>query len=606
MFWRKNKSKKREKIIIKEPEKEFISWKRKLLRMSIISFLVTFIAILIVGMKFFYPFHVVIGLGVYIISYIPFIKRIVLSRKTWKKYHYYKFTEKFFKKEKRRLILVILLSVFIIVFFWLRPLDEKPFAGLTDEQVKQMIADDMHLSVTAMDYLETTGNTLLTRLENKESNIFTQNEILNSFEEFLKAVSFSESLTDKHRYFASLSYSLWEERVSSFLISYSLYIKKYEIVHRIMTTVTGSELQKKTLNQYNVFAGRNNIYNEMVTRFYQPKTRLRLTLGYLYMRVFATPNEDRGDEFGLLNQKAISSYSYLRSNFISTLSHTGEVLLDDSERKIFEVWFPIQKGVANAMGHTILTARGEEGFITTEQALEMGKMLEPGDIVLQRRNWHLSNVGIPGFYSHAALYTGGLEKMNEYFASEFPYFGFNKFSEYIENKFPVIYKAYLKEDDKGYTGEVMEAIEPGVILQSLSKSLDADFVVALRPNLLSKKDKLLALISAFEEFGKPYDYNFDFDTTDTLVCSELVYNSYAERLPLKKGIHFSVPMMSGRRMLTPLNIAEKFIKEKGIDQPELSFVYFLKGNEKTQQSRVATEAEFIETVSWSKFSFMQQ
>lgn len=601
MFWRKKKN-----VTKKEPEAEFHSWRRKLLRMSLISTLITFVALLIVGLKIFYPFHTVIGVSIYIFSYIPLIHRIVLSRKTWKKYHYYKFTEKFFIKEKRRLILFIIFSVCIISFLWIRPMDEKPFDGLSKDQIIKMVNDDMHISITAMDYLESAGNTLLTNLEKEKINAISSKEISNSFEEFLRAVSFSESLTDRHRYFATIPYSLWNERVSSFLISYSLYIKKYEIVHRVMTSVSGSELKKKILNQYSIFAERDDIYNEMVTRFYHPKTRLRLSLGYLYMRVFAMPNENRNDEFKLLNTKSISSYGYLKNNFITTLSHTGEILLDDSERRMFEVWFPIQKGLANTMGHTILTARGTKGFITTEQAIEMGKAMDPGDILLQRRNWHLSNIGIPGFYSHAALYTGNLYEMDAYFASEFPYLGFNKFSEYLENKLPKVYEAYKTKDSEGYNKEIIEAIEPGVVLQSLRKSLDADFVVALRPNKLNKKDKMLSLISSFEEFGKPYDYNFDFDTTDVLVCSELVFNSYIEHLPYKKGLHFDVQMLSGRKMLTPLDIAKKFIKEKGTDKSELSFVYFLKGSEKNQSSRVASEDEFIETVSWSKFSFMQQ
>lgn len=591
---------------IKSPEKEFVSWKKKLLKMSAVSLFFTFVSLLIVGMKVFYPFHTVIGVGIYVISFVPFIRRIVLSRKTWKKYQYYKFAETFFIKEKKRLLLFVLFTVFVICFFWLHPLDDKPFANLTNEQISQMVSEDISISITAMDYLESTGNTLLSNLEKKEINVVDAKNISASFEEFLKAVSFSESLTDKHRYFASLPYRMWDKRVSSFLISYSLYIKKYEIVHRIMRDVSGSDVQKKILNQNSAFAGRGNIYNEMVTRFYHPKTRMRISLGYLYMKVFAGADADRGDEFKLLNQKSVESYAYLRSNFISTIVHSGEVLLDDSERKMFEVWFPIQKNVANAMGHTILTARGNEGFITADQALEMGTVMEPGDIILQRRNWHLSNVGIPGFYSHAALYTGSLEKMDKYFVTEFPYLGYNKFSELVKDKFPKVYEAYYEQDDYGYSGEIMEAIEPGVVLQSLAKSLNADFVVALRPNLLTKKDKLLSLLVTFEEFGKPYDYNFDFDTTDALVCSELVYNSYAEYMPLKQGLHFEVPLMSGRRMLTPLNIAEKFIKERGTEKPELSFVYFLKGNENTQLSRVATEEEFVETVSWSKFSFMQQ
>ena len=585
---------------------DFSLTRKKLLKTSLISISITLVALAIVGLKLLYPFHVVIGVTFYIISYIPFFYRIYASRKTWQKYHTYKYARTFFIKEWIRLAFALVFIVLSISFLWLRPLDEKPFKDMSLDEIRILVKDDLYQSITAMDYLETTGNELLTELESNREDVNTTENISNKFDQFLMAVSFSESLTDRHRYFASIPYRLWNDRVSSFLISYSLYVKKYEIVHRIMMTVSGNEYKKKVLNQYMPHVERSGVYTEMVTRFYMPKTRLRLSGGLLYMRMFGFPNDYRVGPFELLYKKANSSYGYLFKNIKTTIVKTGEVLVSNIEERMFDTWFPIQKTVANAMGKAILTTRGKDGFITEEQALEMEKEMLPGDFMLQRRNWHLSNVGIPGFWTHAVFYTGSLEKMNEYFASEFPYEGFDDFSSYIKEKFPEIYDSYTKNDVDGYPKSVIEAIDPAVLIQSITKSSDADFVVVLRPYLLSKRDVMLAVLKAFDNVGKPYDYNFDFDTRDAIVCSELVFDALFERPPEKTGVSFATSLLNGRKMVSPLDMAKKFANEYGGDDAELSFIYFLRGNEKTEVSRVASVEEFLESLSWSKFSFFQK
>lgn len=588
------------------PQEEFKKSRKSLLRLSVVSIAVTFLALAIVGLKILYPFHMIIGLSVYVLSFVPIARRIYLSRKAWQKYRSYEFSRTFFRKERHRLMFAFIFIMGSILFLWVRPLDEKPFAAYSNTQIQELIVDDLYQSVSAMDYLETTGNALVVTLVDTKDDSNSTKEITNLFNDFLRAVSFSESLTDKHRYFASIPYSLWNERVDSFLISYSLYVKKYEIVHRIMSTVSGSEYKKKVLNQYIPYASRGNVYDEMVVRFYTPKTRLRLSGGALYMFAFVRPNENRVDAHELLYGKASESYKYLFEHFFSTIAHTGEVLLDRTERKMFDSWFPIQKTVANSMGRIILTTRGKDGFITPVQAAEMGHSMQPGDIMLQRRNWHLSNVGIPGFWTHSAVYTGDLAEMDRYFAAEFPYGGYNTISSLLKAKYPKVYELYKMNDTDGYPPSVIEAIEPGVVIRSLPVSADADFVVVLRPRLLNKHDGLRALLEAFENVGKPYDYNFDFDTRDAFVCSELVFDAYFENLPEKHGLHFTTSLVNGRKIVSPLDMANKFIQERGTTMAELSFVYFLRGNEATQSASVGSEDEFIKSVSWSKFSFFQK
>lgn len=586
-------------------QKEFNANRKKLLRLSLISFALTIISLGIVGTKLFYPFHFIIGITIYLISFVPLIKRIYLSKQAWKKYQAYTWSANFFKKERWRLFIVVLFIILTTAFFWLRPLDEKPFEDFTNQEISQIVKDDLYQSVTAMDYLETTGNELLTLLSSDEANANVNADITEAFNNFLKAVSFSESLTERHRYFHTIPYSIWDDRETSFLISYSLYAKKYEIVHRIMEAVSGSEFKKKVLNQYIPEFNRNNIQKEMITRFYEPKTRLRLTGGYLYLNIFADSTNSNNEAYEMLVNKSEGSYDYLKSNFISTIFSSGEIAVDSVEQKMFDTWFPIQKTVASAMGRAIITTRGKDGLIENEQIIEMQKVMLPGDIMLQRRNWHISNVGIPGFWTHAALYTGDLKTMDTYFASEFPFQNHASFSEYLASDFPEVYAKYNQPDAQGFLPSTLEAIEAGVISQSLPASANADFVVVLRSKL-DKRDVLLALQRAFEHFGKPYDFDFDFDTRDALVCSELVYDAYFPKEPEKKGIKFTTSLVNGRKMVSPLDIANKYASDKNAGTTALDFVYFIGSDEETKATHILTEADFTDSITWSKFSFLQE
>jgi len=340
----------------------------------------------------------------------------------------------------------------------------------------------------------------------------------------------------------------------------------------------------------------------MAEEYYHPKTILRINIGQAYLQTLIDKvygKEIENQNYLALLETAKNDYIALKDRLGDTLINSAKVGSEKIEKGFFTLWFPIQKNAAKALGHTYISKRDFK-FITTEQIQEMKKSMEPGDIMLQRRNWYASNIGIPGFWAHAAIYTGTLENMDSYFADEFPYDGVNNMSEYLKEKLPAVYEKF-NEITNGFVQAVIEGKEPGIILQPLEVSAGADYNVTLRPKV-SKKDKLLSLIRAFENFGKPYDFNFDFETRDAMVCSELVYDAYQAQEG-KTGINFPLSVMNGRKIMTPVDIAKKFREEYGKDNAELDFVYFLDGNEETGTATVKDADEFVKTLDRPKYSF---
>jgi hypothetical protein len=78
-------------------------------------------------------------------------------------------------------------------------------------------------------------------------------------------------------------------------------------------------------------------------------------------------------------------------------------------------WLPIQTGVSEWMGDTKVYRTGRS-LISPAQVEQLKKLLQPGDVLLERREWYVSNVGLPGFWSHAALYIGTVEDRRAFFA----------------------------------------------------------------------------------------------------------------------------------------------------------------------------------------------
>lgn len=258
-----------------------------------------------------------------------------------------------------------------------------------------------------------------------------------------------------------------------------------------------------------------------------------------------------------------------------TAKNAGRIVSDT----MFTAWFPLQKGVSEWMGDTKVL-RKERALISEEQLHTLQDILEPGDILLVRREWYLSNIGLPGYWPHAALYIGTREERRAYFANDAlrdwvrsqgePSGDFEKL---LMSRAGAHYEQSMTAAH-GESVRVIEAISEGVSFTSLEHAGGGDSLVVLRPNR-SPQVKARAISRAFHFAGRPYDFDFNFLTDASLVCTELIYKAYEG----EGGLQLPLDTVMGRPVLPANRIAVLFDEEYDSPSRQLEFVAFLDGHE---------------------------
>ena len=174
----------------------------------------------------------------------------------------------------------------------------------------------------------------------------------------------------------------------------------------------------------------------------------------------------------------------------------------------------ILMGIMEAVGRTASEfVEKKNKQVSGEILVSIAGFLQPGDVIITRHAKALTNLFLPGFWPHAALYVGTCEQRE------------------AENC-------------------VLEARKDGVRLRSLQDTLSVDAFVVLRPNLDSESIGK-AIERAFMHEGKMYNFDFDFFNSDRVVCTELVYRSYDGL----DGLQIPLNERAGRKVLS----AEDFL-----------------------------------------------
>lgn len=288
----------------------------------------------------------------------------------------------------------------------------------------------------------------------------------------------------------------------------------------------------------------------------------------------------------------------------SNLDALAKNKLDVLKDEVFARWFPLQKGVATWFGDTRVAAE-DRRLVSDAQIAELGRKLQPGDIVLERRNWYLSNIGLPGFWPHAALWIGTQDDVRAAFDSDPETVArFGKLSERLARERPAAWAALARPDASGHPSGVLEAVSEGVVVSSLQHSCGADYVAALRPRI-PRWALAQAIDRALSYFGRPYDFDFDFATDDAVVCSELVVKAFEPGAPDAPGLRVPYVTVAGRRAIPPTEIVRAFAAERGRETRQLDFVHFLDGREGQRRAMVADESALAASAERPKWDVLQ-
>ena len=171
--------------------------------------------------------------------------------------------------------------------------------------------------------------------------------------------------------------------------------------------------------------------------------------------------------------------------------------------------------------------------------------LQPLDILLEKTPFRLTDKLIPGHFGHVAIWTGTKSELID--LGLWQDLHIKPYNEEI---------GLSGNPDSKDEHQIIEALRSGVQLSTLEHFMNIDDFAILRPVFkegTSEEDKLAltkeALIMAFRQLGKKYDFNFDVNTTDKIVCSELAYVSFP-------SMDWPTDKTLGRYSISPDNVAK--------------------------------------------------
>ncbi len=178
----------------------------------------------------------------------------------------------------------------------------------------------------------------------------------------------------------------------------------------------------------------------------------------------------------------------------------------------------------------------DDSRVTPAIQKQLAEFLKPGDVLVTRHDFVASNLFLPGYWPHAALYIGSDTERDNLGV---------ELDEKIAQR---------------WTGGIrtLEAQKDGVLFRPLAETLDVDEVIILRPNL-DEKQISKALSRAVQHEGKGYNFDFDFFSSDQLVCTEVVFRAYDGLGELK----FELIERAGRLSLSAEDLLDMAMNQNG-------------------------------------------
>jgi hypothetical protein len=204
-------------------------------------------------------------------------------------------------------------------------------------------------------------------------------------------------------------------------------------------------------------------------------------------------------------------------------------------------------------GNTAGAIKFRKGYLDKNGPLnaEIITELKPLDMITEKTPFILTDKFIPGNFGHNAIWLGTKDQLINLGMWDHPS---------IKKLQPMI--------EIGYS--IIETDRSGTHLKNIEKFMNVDdFAIMRLEGAIENKTYYEQVYQvAIAQLGKTYDFNFDVETTDKLVCSELLYQSFGD-------IAWPTEKYLGRMTISPDNIASLIVYANS----PMKLEYYIKGQE---------------------------
>lgn len=251
---------------------------------------------------------------------------------------------------------------------------------------------------------------------------------------------------------------------------------------------------------------------------------------------------------------ASPSYKVFRNGLIDRLFQFAEIRGSDKFHKINDMLFTyapssVTDFLSWGFGNTVGMVEQRKGKLHPIHKPLLSRMITPQmkplDVLLEKTPFRLTDRFIPGHWGHVAIWIGSKEQLQS--EGLWDLITNENTQPAWRNMSPKKRERIVEALSKGEV--ILEALRPGVQLNSLEHFLNIDDFLVLRPDYIQnnpqRKAELIA--QALTHFEKDYDFNFDVKTADKIVCSELAYWVFSD-------IKWHTEHKLGRDSISPDNI----------------------------------------------------
>ncbi|MGC4073730.1 MAG: YiiX/YebB-like N1pC/P60 family cysteine hydrolase [Nibricoccus sp.] len=277
-----------------------------------------------------------------------------------------------------------------------------------------------------------------------------------------------------------------------------------------------------------------------VRHFLNPLNRARLARAVVWYRAEGSKAADRSEDEILLDEIIAQSpgYAFFTQNLASRTLEEWRIGGHAAVTFVTDLTDRFGKEVMNtaslAVGNTVGLVETRKGFLTElppDRRAVIASRIRPLDVLLEKTPFRLTDASIPGHYGHVAIWVGTEAELRELDLWENP-----------------LVRPHHDAIRNG--ARIVEALRPGVQINTLDHFLNIDDLLVLRRRELTLEQTRAALLRTFAQIGKEYDFNFDVESDKRIVCSELAFVVFAsDTWPTSRVL--------GRASISPDQVAVK-------------------------------------------------